>query len=99
MNSPKRKAQIKRQNELAKERRSKLPLTKIELQIIQLIYEENTSQEIADLMGKSRRTIDNHRIFIIKKIGCKNVVGIIKYALKKRLVKKTPQRLEANTNS
>lgn len=88
MITPKRKAQIKRQNELAKVRRSKMPLTKIELEIIQLIYDENTSQEIADIMGKSRRTIDNHRIFIIKKIGCKNVVGIVKYAIKKKLVKK-----------
>lgn len=86
MNSPERKAQIKRQNELARIKREKMPLTKIEISIIKLIYQELTSKQIAVELGKSQRTIDNHRIFIIKKIGCKNVVGIIKHALKKKLV-------------
>ena len=86
MNSPERKAQIKRQNELARIKREKMPLTKIEISIIKLIYKELTSKQIAAELGKSQRTIDNHRIFIIKKIGCKNVVGIIKHALKKKLV-------------
>ena len=87
MNSPKRKAQIKRQNELAAVKRSKLPLTKIELKIVKLIYQEKTSQEIAEELGKSRRTIENNRMFIIKKIGCKNTIGVIKYALKNELLK------------
>lgn len=86
MNTPERKAQIKRQNELARIKREKMPLTKIEISIIKLIYQEMTSREIAKELGKSQRTIDNHRIFIIKKIGCKNVVGIIKHALKKKLI-------------
>jgi len=87
MNSPKRKAQIKRQNEIARKRRLAQPLSKSELEIIKLIYQEKTSAEIAIDMGKSKKTIDNHRLFIIKKIGCKNVIGIVKYALKHKIVK------------
>ena len=86
MNSPKRKAQIKRQNELARKRRLSQPLSPMELTIIKLIYKEMTSQQIADELGKSKKTIDNHRLFIIKKVGCSNVVGIVKYAIKKKIV-------------
>lgn len=86
MNSPKRKKQIKKQNELAKVMRLTRPVTKIEIQIIKLIYKEMTSAEIGEKLGKSVRTIDNHRGDIIKKIGCKNSVGIVKYAIKKKLI-------------
>jgi DNA-binding CsgD family transcriptional regulator len=87
MNTPKRKAQIKRQNELALKRRVKQPLTKTEIEIIKLIYMEMTSPEIAEKLGKSKRTIENHRLVLIKKIGCRNVIGVIKYALEKKIVK------------
>lgn len=87
MNSPKRKAQIKRQNELAQIRRAKMPLTEIETKVIKLIYKEMTSQQIAEKMGKSKKTIDNHRLFIIKKLKVKNVVGVIKHAVKNNIVK------------
>lgn len=87
MNSPERKAQIKRQNELARKRRLAQPLSKTEIEIIKLIYKEMTSAEIAVELGKSKKTIDNHRLFIIKKLKCKNVVGIVKYAIKKKIVK------------
>jgi DNA-binding CsgD family transcriptional regulator len=81
MNTPKRKAQIKRQNELALKKRIKQPLSKTEITIIKLIYKEMTSPEIAEKLGKSKRTIENHRLVIIKKIRCKNIIGVIKYAL------------------
>jgi DNA-binding CsgD family transcriptional regulator len=87
MNTPKKKAQIKRQNELALKKRLSQPLTKVDIELIKLIYQENTSEEIAQIFGKSRRTIENKRMEITKKIGCKNVVGVIKYALKHKLVK------------
>ena len=46
-----------------------------------------TSKEIAEKLGKSKKTIDNHRLFIIKKLKVKNVVGIVKYAVKNKIVK------------
>lgn len=87
MNSPKRKAQISKQNRLAKERRLVQPLTKIEVEIIKLICKEKTSSEIAVILEKSKRTIENHRYYIIKKIGCVNTVGVFRYALKNKIVK------------
>ncbi|MFT5860565.1 MAG: DNA-binding CsgD family transcriptional regulator [Flavobacteriaceae bacterium] len=87
MNTPKRKAEIKRQNELARDKRISQPLTKLDIELIKLIYKEHTSIEIADIFGKSRRTVENQRTELNKKIGCRNVVGVIKHALKNNLVK------------
>ena len=64
-----------------------MPLTEIETKVIKLIYKEMTSQQIAEKMGKSKKTIDNHRLFIIKKLKVKNVVGVIKHAVKNNIVK------------
>ena len=85
-NSPKRKARIKKQNKRAKKNRIAKPITLFELEIIKLIYDEKTSSEIAVLTGKSPRTIEGFRSVIAKKIGCRNSVGIVKYAIKNKIV-------------
>ena len=76
-----KRKRIQRQNRKAHERRLKEDLTKRDIEIIKMIYKEMTTQEIATKLGKSKRTIDSYRLYIIKKIGCKNAVGIIKYAI------------------
>ncbi|GEM_PF-1635837 len=81
-----KKERIRRQNEKAHKRRLNEELTKRDIEIIKLIYQEKTTQEIAEKLGKSKRTIDSYRLYIIKKIGCKNAVGIIKYAIANGLV-------------
>lgn len=81
-----KRKRIRIQNQRAHERRSTSELTKADVQIINLIYEEKTTQEIAEILGKSKRTIDSIRLYIIRKIGCKNVVGVIKYAIAHKLV-------------
>jgi len=86
MNSPKRKEQIRRQNANAYNNRPKKPLTEVEKLIINLLYQEHTSKEIGIMVGLSPRTVENHRLMIIKKIGCRNLAGIVKYAIKKKLV-------------
>lgn len=61
-------------------------LSHIEIQIIQLLAQEHSTYEISDLLCKSKRTIDWHRAGIMKKIGAKNVIGIIMYAVKNKLI-------------
>ncbi len=61
-------------------------LTERELEILQLILEENTSEEIAEKLFISRRTVDTHRKNILHKTEVKTIVGLMKFALKYDLV-------------
>ena len=61
--------------------------TCIEKEIIQLICQEYSTDEMSKKLCKSRRTIDGHRATIMKKIDAKNVTGIVMYAVKNNLIK------------
>ncbi|MFT6244158.1 MAG: DNA-binding NarL/FixJ family response regulator [Salibacteraceae bacterium] len=60
--------------------------SRVEMQIINFICEEKSATEIGVLLYRSKRTIDGYRSGIMKKIGAKNVVGIVMYAAKHKLV-------------
>jgi DNA-binding NarL/FixJ family response regulator len=62
-------------------------LTNQEIKIVQLICQEKTSQEIADMLFISKKTVESHRERILSKIDAKNMVGIALYAVKHNLVK------------
>ena len=59
-----------------------VPITKRELQILKLIYDEYTNPEIANLLGISRRTVDTHRKNLLRKLNVRNTAGLIRYALR-----------------
>lgn len=52
-----------------------------EITLIEKLFEEKDSNQIADEMFLSPATIENRRKTLRAKLGVKNVVGIIKYAL------------------
>jgi len=54
-------------------------LTQRENEIMQLIYEENSNQEIADKLNIEYRTVETHKNTIKNKLGIKTTVGLIKY--------------------
>lgn len=56
-------------------------LSEREIEILQFISAENSSKEIADKLGLSKRTVDKHRANIIKKLNVKNTAGLVKYAI------------------
>ncbi len=58
-----------------------------ELVILELICSEMTTQEIADKLFKSRRTIESARTLMMNKVGARNVVGLVMYALQNGIVK------------
>jgi DNA-binding NarL/FixJ family response regulator len=60
-------------------------LTEREIEIIKLITKELSSQEIAIKLFIAPKTVETHRHNILKKLGVKNTVGIIKYAMKNGL--------------
>lgn len=52
-------------------------LTKREFEILHYIAKELTTQEIADKLSLSAKTIENHKINIFKKLEVKNSAGLI----------------------
>lgn len=55
-------------------------LTPREVDILKLVCEELSSQEIADRLSISIHTAETHRRNILSKTNCKNSVGLVKYA-------------------
>jgi DNA-binding NarL/FixJ family response regulator len=58
-----------------------------ELEIIKLICEQFASKEIADATHLTHRTVEKYRDNIMEKIGAKNMVGIVIYAIRNGLYK------------
>lgn len=56
-------------------------LTQREIEILKLVCEELNSQEIADRLFISKHTAETHRRNLLSKTGCKNSVGLVKYAI------------------
>lgn len=52
-----------------------------EIDVLKLICQEHTNQVIADKLFISKRTVEGHRQRILEKIGAKNTVGIVLYAI------------------
>lgn len=58
----------------------KFKLTERELEIIRLVIEDHTAQDIAKLLFISVFTVETHRRNINLKLGVKNTLGLIKFA-------------------
>ncbi len=61
-------------------------LTNRELEILDHIAKGLSSQEIADKLDISKRTVDNHRTSILLKSGAKNTADLIRFALEMKLI-------------
>lgn len=61
-------------------------LTRREKEVLDLIMEECTTQEIADRLFLSVSTVETHRLKLFTKLDAKNVVGLVKNAIKFGLV-------------
>ncbi len=64
----------------------KVELTNREIQILELICKEYTSDEIAQKYNLSRRTIEGHRKNMLAKTGTKNMAGLIIFAIKEGII-------------
>ncbi|ROI00639.1 response regulator transcription factor [Chryseobacterium daecheongense] len=56
-------------------------LSEREKDVVKLICQEYTNNEIAEKLFISPRTVESHRQRIVDKIGAKNTVGIVIYAI------------------
>jgi DNA-binding NarL/FixJ family response regulator len=67
-------------------KRDPIIFTEREIEIIRLICQQLTAQEIADKLYLSKRTVEGHRTKILEKMNVKNTAGVVIYALKHRIV-------------
>ncbi len=61
-------------------------LTKREIEILELIGEGFSNSEIAEKLFISVRTVDTHKNNLISKTGSKNVVSLLIYAIKNKII-------------
>ncbi|AEH02061.1 two component transcriptional regulator, LuxR family [Lacinutrix sp. 5H-3-7-4] len=73
-------------NKFEKKKDKDIKLTKREVEVISLIAEEFTTQEIADKLFLSKHTIESYRKNLITKLNVRNLAGLTKYAIKKGYV-------------
>ena len=60
-------------------------LTKREKEVLQLIVDEMTTKEISQILFISEATVETHRWNLINKLGVKNIAGLVKVALFRKL--------------
>ena len=60
-------------------------LTKRELEVLELLFNELSNQEIADKLFISLRTVETHKHNIMEKTGAKNMAGLVKFAIRHKL--------------
>jgi DNA-binding NarL/FixJ family response regulator len=58
-----------------------------ELEVLQLIADGATNQEIAEKLFTSRRTVEGHRQAMINKTGVRNTPALVKYAMRYQLLR------------
>ena len=62
------------------------PLTPREQEVVKLIAEGHTSEEIAATLVISKKTVERHRANILEKLGMRNRVELTRYAIRRGLV-------------
>jgi DNA-binding NarL/FixJ family response regulator len=62
------------------------PLTMRETEIVKLVAEARTSREIAELLVISEKTVERHRTNILAKLGMRDRVELVRYAIRRGLV-------------
>lgn len=70
----------------SKTKESQSLLSERETEILILICQGLSNQEIADQLFISKRTVDKHRANILEKSECKNTAQLVMYAIKNKLV-------------
>ena len=62
------------------------PLTPRELEVVKLVAEAHTSEQIARELGISRKTVERHREHVLAKLGMRDRVELTRYAIRRGLI-------------
>jgi DNA-binding NarL/FixJ family response regulator len=61
-------------------------LTPREQEVVRLVAEAHTNREIAELLGLSEKTVENHRANAMRKLGMRDRVELVRYAIRRGLI-------------
>ena len=61
-------------------------LTPRELDVVKLIAEAYTNRQIAEILKVSEKTVESHRANVFAKLGMRDRVELVRYAIKRGLV-------------
>jgi DNA-binding NarL/FixJ family response regulator len=63
-----------------------IPLTPREEEVVKLIAEAHTNSQIAEILHLSEKTIESHRANVLRKLGMRDRVELVRYAIRRGLV-------------
>ena len=61
-------------------------LTRREVEVLQLICQQKTAEEIGEELFISTKTVNGHRNNLLQKTGARNISGLVMYAIKHNIV-------------
>lgn len=61
-------------------------ITRREKEVLKLIMQEHTTQEIANLLFISLKTVESHRSSLLAKLNVRNTAGLVRIAIENKLV-------------
>jgi len=61
-------------------------LTPREQEVVKLVAEAHTNKEIAEILHLSEKTVENHRSNAMKKLGMRDRVELVRYAIRRGLI-------------
>src|SRR5882672_445215 len=63
-----------------------VPLTPREEEVVKLIAEAHTNAQIASILHLSEKTVESHRANVLRKLGMRDRVELVRYAIRRGLV-------------
>jgi DNA-binding NarL/FixJ family response regulator len=63
------------------------PLSPREREVLQLVAEGFTARQIAEQLGLSPKTVENHRSNIMDRLGVRTIAGLVRYAIRTGIVR------------
>jgi two-component system, NarL family, response regulator NreC len=67
-------------------RKQDIAITKREEEVLQLVCEQFTAEEIAEKLFISVKTVNGHRNNLLQKTGSRNVTGLVIYAIRNNII-------------
>jgi DNA-binding NarL/FixJ family response regulator len=61
-------------------------LTPREEEIVKMVAEANTTRQIAEILHLSEKTVENHRANAMRKLGMRDRVELVRYAIRRGLI-------------
>jgi DNA-binding NarL/FixJ family response regulator len=71
---------------LGESEEQKEELTPREQEVVKLVAEAHTNKEIAEMLGMAEKTAENHRSNAMRKLGMRDRVELVRYAIRRGLI-------------